>query len=349
MHALTFWGVQDLRYEEVPDPVLDSPDNVIMKIKAVGVCGSDKKRYRKLGPYIPGNVWGHEFSGEIVEVGANVTSVKVGDRAAAIAAMTSEKSADHPSGRPSQDPNLSALGALVPGGYAEYIQLPEKNLAPMDPAVSFEEGALMEPTAVVLHGLLQTGLQMGDDVGIAGAGGLGLLAVAWARAFGAKNIYAFDIRDSQLELARAMGADVAVNTSGRLLHEVIAEYGEGVDLAVESAGAPDTSAQVLGLPKRGGEVVYMGIPYADITMPRLYFERIARYELTIHGTWSCVSAPYPGAEWSNALEMLANKRINIEPVISHKFNLSDGPEVFKKLIEEPNPYSKVMFYPEETQ
>ena len=349
MHALTFWGIQDLRYEEVADPVLTSPDEAIVKVKAVGVCGSDISRYRKLGPYIPGLPWGHEFSGDVVEVGSEFTNVKVGDRVAGNPAMVPDKGSEHPAGMPSQHPKLNAIGALVPGAYAEYVKVPSINLTPMAPTMSFEEGALMEPTTVVLHGLYQTGLQMGDDVAVLGCGNLGLLSVAWARLFGAKTIYAFDILDEKLETARKFGADVTINNRGKEVHELIAEYCEGVDLAIESAGSPLTAAQVLGLPKRGGEVILMGIPYADVPMPRLYFERILRYELTVRGTWSCVSAPFPGKEWPNAIEMVGDKRVRIEDMITHRLNLSEGPDVFQRLIGGKEIFGKVMFYPEEDQ
>lgn len=120
-----------------------------------------------------------------------------------------------------------------------------------------------------------------------------------------------------------------------------------MDLAIESAGNPFTAARVLGLPKKGGEVVYMGIPYADVPVPRFYFERIMRNELTIIGSWCTISAPYPGEEWNNAVEYIGNKKVDVLGMVTHKVNLSKGPEMFEEIIADPKSFGKVLLYPEE--
>ena len=124
MKALRFYGIQDLRYEDAPDPVLENADDVIIKVKAAGICSSDISRYRSLGPYIPGNVWGHEFSGEVVEAGSEVTDFKTGDRVVGCPNMVCHKCKYCLSGHPARCENLHTIGAKVPGCFASISSSP---------------------------------------------------------------------------------------------------------------------------------------------------------------------------------------------------------------------------------
>lgn len=238
MKALRFYDIQDLRYEEADDPVITAPDEVIVKVKAVGICGSDIARYRSLGPYIKGNVWGHEFAGEVVETGAEVTAVKAGDRVVGCPNLVCHTCEYCTSGHPSRCETLNTIGALVPGAFAEYIKMPAKNLVHMVEGMTFEEGALTEPATVAIHGLYQSHIQMGYEVAVVGCGNIGLMSIAWSKAFGAKRVFALDVDDGQLEMAKSFGADVCINTRDADFHEAIRQYGPGVDLAIESAGNP---------------------------------------------------------------------------------------------------------------
>lgn len=349
MKALRFYDIQDLRYEEADAPVITAPDEVIVKVKAVGICGSDIARYRSLGPYIKGNVWGHEFAGEVVETGAEVTTVKAGDRVVGCPNLVCHTCEYCTSGHPSRCETLNTIGALVPGAFAEYIKMPAKNLVHMVEGMTFEEGALTEPATVAIHGLYQSHIQMGYEVAVVGCGNIGLMSIAWSKAFGAKRVFALDVDDGQLEMAKSFGADVCINTRDADFHEAIRQYGPGVDLAIESAGNPFTAARVLGLPHKGGEVVYMGIPYGDVPVPRFYFERIMRNELEIHGSWCTISAPYPGREWANAVDYIGNHKVQVTQMITHQRNMSEGPELFRQIINNPRGFGKVLLYPEENR
>lgn len=349
MKALAFYAKRDLRYEDVKDPVIEKDTDVIVKVKAVGICGSDIARYRSLGPYVPGNVWGHEFAGEVVEVGSGVTGMKPGDRVVGCPNLVCHECEYCRSGHPSRCEQLNTIGAYVPGAFAEYIKMPAVNLIKMVDGMTFEEGALVEPATVAIHGLYQTSIQMGHEVAVVGCGNIGLMSIVWAKAFGAKTVYALDIDDGQLKTAQSFGADVLINSNGIDFHDEIRKYGNGVDLAIESAGNPFTAARVLGLPHKGGEVVYMGIPYADVPVPRFYFERIMRNELHIIGSWCTISAPYPGKEWTNAVNYIGNHKVNVTGMITHQVNLSEGPGIFEQIMENPKAFGKVLLYPEENR
>ncbi|WP_404455468.1 galactitol-1-phosphate 5-dehydrogenase [Oceanobacillus kapialis] len=348
MRSLKLYGKQDIRFEEAEKPVIKEADDVIIKVKAVGICGSDISRFNKLGPYVEGMIFGHEFSGEVAEVGENVTSVKPGDRVAACPTFYCGECESCKKGELARCEKLTVIGARHPGAYAEFVKLPEENVIPLPDEVDFDSAALVEPSAVVVHGFYRTTIRPGAEVAVMGCGNIGLLAVQWAKIFGAKKVYAIDIDPEKLSVAQELGADVLINPLEKPAHEQILEHtnGLGVDLAVESAGSPITSAQVFALPKKGGEVVFMGIPYADINIERFYFEKIVRNELNVYGSWNAISSPFPGREWSTTIHYMATGQLRIEPIISHRLHLSEGPETFDRIINRKESFGKVLFYPE---
>jgi len=348
LKALNLYGVEDLRFEEnTPKPVIEDTNEVIIKVKSVGICGSDTSRYRKLGPYVEGMTFGHEFAGEVVEVGKGVTNVKIGDRVAGCPAFVCGECEYCQKGEPARCEKLSVIGAYRPGAYAEYTKLPDTHVIPLPDNVDFDTAAMVEPSAVVAHGFYRTKIQPGAEVAVMGVGSIGLLAVQWAKIFGAKKVYAIDIDDKKLAIAKELGADVTINSLEKAPHEQILEHtnGRGVDLAVESAGSPITSAQVFALPRKGGEVVFMGIPYADINIERFFFEKIVRNELTVYGSWNAVSAPFPGKEWSSTVHYMSTGQIKSEPMISHRLPLEEGPEAFRKMTNREMDAVKVIFNP----
>lgn len=348
MKALNLYGKQDIRFEDSKEPIIEKDDDVIIKVKAVGICGSDISRFHKLGPYVDGMTFGHEFSGEVTEVGTDVKDFRVGDRVAGCPAFYCGHCESCQKGELSRCEHLHVAGAYVPGAYAEFIKLPEENVIPIPDNVDYDTAAMVEPSAVVVHGFYRTSIHPGAKVAVMGCGNIGLLAVQWAKVFGAKKVYAIDIDPEKLETAKQVGVDVLINSKEEPAHDQILAHtnGTGVDLAVESAGSPITSAQVLSLPKKGGEVVYMGIPYADIQIERFYFEKIVRNELTILGSWNAISSPFPGREWSTSVHYMSTGQIDVKPIITHRLNLAQGPETFKKIINREEPFGKVMFYPE---
>ncbi|MGA8943447.1 MAG: galactitol-1-phosphate 5-dehydrogenase [Thermoactinomyces sp.] len=351
MKSLNLYGVQDLRLEDSPEPVISNSDDVIIRVKAVGICGSDISRYKKLGPYVEGMIFGHEFSGEVAEIGPGVEGIKVGDRVAACPTFVCGKCHSCLSGHPSQCKNLSVIGAYRPGAYAEYVKLPKSHIIPLSDQVDYDTAALVEPSSVVAHGFYQTTIHPGAEVAIMGVGSIGLLAVQWAKIFGASKVYAIDIDEAKLKLAKELGADVLINSLEESPHKQLMDYtnGKGVDLAVESAGSPVTSKQVFALPKKGGEVVFLGIPYADIHIERFYFEKIVRNELKVYGSWNAVSAPFPGKEWTSSLHYMGTGQINVKPMISHRLELDQGPAIFRQIVNKEIDFIKVLFYPDKEE
>ncbi|MFD1407491.1 galactitol-1-phosphate 5-dehydrogenase [Kroppenstedtia eburnea] len=348
MNALKLYGKRDLRYEKADLPAIQKVDDVLIKVKAAGICGSDLSRYAKLGPYIEGMVWGHEFSGEVVETGPAVTHVKAGDRVAACPTFYCGKCNSCKKGELSQCEELTVIGARHPGAFAEFVRLPGENVMLLPDSIDFDTAACIEPSAVVAHGFYRTAMRPGAEVAVMGCGNIGLLAVQWAKVFGAGKVYAIDIDYEKLDIAKQVGADAAIHSLEKAAHEQLMDltHGRGVDVAIEAAGSPITSAQVFALAKKGGQVVFMGIPYDDVKVERFYFEKIVRNELTVLGSWNAISSPFPGKEWRATIHFMNTGQIDVKPLISHRLSLREGPAVFEKMINREGLYGKVLFDPE---
>ena len=348
MKALRLYGPRDIRYEDADEPIIKNNDDVKIKVRSVGICGSDMHRYALLGPYIQGMIWGHEFSGEIVEIGSAVRKFKVGQKVTACPALYCGKCDSCKKGKYAQCNKLSVIGAYRPGAFSEYIVMPEKNVVNVPDSISFDAAAVIEPSCVAVHGFYNAGgLMAGDTVAILGCGTVGTMSIQWAKIMGAKRIIAIDIDDNKLTTAQYAGASDTINANVEDVHKKIYEMtnNKGVDVAVEAAGTAETSEQVLALPGKGGKVIYMGIPYSDVMIRRFYFEKIVRNELSIVGTWNAISAPFPGKEWSTCVYFLEKQKLKTEILITHKLPLSKGAEAFEMLVDNKMHHGKVILHP----
>lgn len=347
LKALNLYHMNDLRYEECEMPVLESDNEVIIEVKATGICGSDTSRYSKLGPYIKGMTFGHEFSGVIFQVGQGVSGLVVGDRVTACPTIVCGKCDYCKQGAYSRCKNLYVIGSYVPGSFAQYVKVPASHVLKIPDNVDFQTAAMVEPSAVVAHGFYKTHLKPGMTVAVIGTGSIGLLAIQWAKIFGATQIIAIDIDDNKLEVAKKVGADTVINSAKVDLEEMIQQnFEDKIDLAVESSGAKAVIGPILTLPKKGGEVLFLGIPYADIDLSRTQFEKILRNELSLHGSWNALSAVFPGKEWTSTLYYMSKGAIRVDSIVSHYVPLSKGPEMFNRIIQRKENINKVIFYPE---
>lgn len=333
MKALCLYGPHDIRFEDVDEPGITNDDDVKIKVKSVGICGSDIHRYAQLGPYVKGMIWGHEFSGEVVETGKTAAQYyKPGQKVTACPAFYCGECDSCKAGKYAQCSKLSVIGAYRPGAFAEYIVMPRENVVAVPKTVSYDAAAVIEPSCVAIHGFYNAGgIRPGDSVAVLGSGTVGAMAVQWAKIAGAGYVAAIDINDKRLDTAKAIGADAIINAAANDPCEEICRLtnGRGVDVAVEAAGTAETSAQVLALPGKGGKVIYMGIPYSDVMINRFCFEKIVRNELSIVGTWNAISGPFPGKEWKTCVQFLQKGLLRTEPVIAGRLSLREGPEAFE--------------------
>jgi L-iditol 2-dehydrogenase len=298
MKAAVLHANEDLRFEQYPTPAL-ADGEVLIRVRATGICGSDIPRVLHNGAHSYPIVLGHEFSGDVVEVGGGVTTVKVGDRATTAPLLPCHTCADCLRGDYAQCRHYSFIGSRVQGSFAEYVKAPERNVVKFDSSVSYEQGAFFEPSTVALHGLMRAGYRGGEDVAILGGGTIGLFTAQWARIFGAKRVFVFDIDNDRLALAKRLGADAAINTLEPGFMQAVAEQagGRGFGFVYETAGADATMKLAFELAGNKAGVCFIGTPTRDLVLPPKLLENMLRKEFNLTGSWMSYSAPFPGREW----------------------------------------------------
>lgn len=319
MKSVRFYGIRDTRVEDVDVPKILEKDDVIIKVKVAGICGSDISKYSKTGPHMVGEILGHEFSGEVAQVGKEVRSFKIGDRVAVCPAMPCFECDECKKGLYSRCNNVAIIGNKELGGcFAEYTKVKERNLIKIPDEISYETAAALEPVCIAGHGLFRSEAKVGDTVVVLGTGPIGLFSIQWAKIFGSTKVIAVDVFDEKLDLAKELGADICINAKEKNIVEEIKRLidGYGADIVIESAGTPLTCGQVLLLAKKGGTVLYAGVPYGDVALTREQFEKIVRSELTVKGTWFGNSFPFPGKEWSAGLYHMQKGDMNVEKLKS---------------------------------
>lgn len=343
MTAAVLHAPGDLSIEQVPVP-LPEPDQVLVKVKAAGICGSDLDRVMKTGTYHFPTIPGHEFCGEVASVGTNVKNCKTGDRVVVAPIMPCYTCDSCQQGNYGQCDNYNYLGSRTDGGFAQYVAVPAENIIPLPASVSYKEGAAVEPAAVTLHGIMRLSFRSGDTVVVIGCGAIGLYAIQFARIMGATDVIAIDIDDSKLLLAKKAGATQTMNSlKVNVIDEVLAfTDGKGADITIETAGTCMTQIQVIELCRKHGQVLYLGTAHKDVVIPPKVFEHIVRNEIFITGSWNSYSAPFPGREWTAVLRFVENGQLDISSFITHEFPLESAPDIIRKMSGREFPFSKVV-------
>jgi L-iditol 2-dehydrogenase len=331
MNALVLHGVNDLRYELLPMP--ECQDNeVIIRVKACGICGSDLPRALEGKVHFFPIVLGHEFSGEVVAVGKNVSTVQAGDRVTAAPLLPCMNCDNCRSGRPALCNHYSFIGSRKNGAMAEYVAVPEQNVLKLPDEVGYLDGAMIEPLTVALHGIERVNIPAGSECMVFGAGTIGLLTLQCLKARGAGHVIMVDIVQSKLELAKKLGADEIMNPT----HISMEEYFSHRDLpeiVIETAGTPVTQKQSLKFARKQGKVVFVGTAKKDVVLPPTIFEKILRGELEVTGSWMSYSAPFPGYEWKAAIQYVKEGKVQLEPLLAKTYRLQDGLTAFQEMDE----------------
>lgn len=330
MKAAVLHAKGDLRYEDYPNPVAGAGE-VLVKVKATGICGSDIPRVNSgTAHYFP-IVLGHEFSGEVVEIGEGVTTLKPGDRVSGAPLLPCMECNDCQQGNYALCKSYSFIGSREQGSFAEYVKIPERNAVKFDSNVSFEQGAFFEPSTVALHGLWCADYRGGKDVAILGGGTIGLFTAQWARIFGARKVFVFDIDNDRLALAKKLGADFTINTLDQGFKEKAMELtdGKGFGFVYETAGVDITEKLAFELAGNKSSVCFIGTPTRDITFTPRLFENINRKEFKLTGSWMSYSAPFPGSEWKDTAYYFSTGALKFdESLIFIKLPMSKAAEGF---------------------
>lgn len=329
--AGVIYAKEDLRYEEIQTPVPKAGE-VLIKVKYTGICGSDIPRVKGEACHFFPNILGHEFSGVVSELGEGVSSLKVGDRVAGVPLVPCMKCEDCQKGNYSLCKNYSFIGSREFGSFAEYVVVPEKNAVKFDDDVSFEKGALFEPSTVALHGLQRCNYKGGKTVAILGGGTIGLFVMQWAKIFGAKEVVVFDIANERLELAKRLGATGIINTLDVDFMDKAKELtgGRGYDYVYETAGNTITMKMAFGLAANHAEVCFVGTPTKELVFSVDEWEEMNRKEFKMTGSWMSYSAPFPGKEWKLTANYFKTGELKLDDsFIFKKIPLSEIVSAFK--------------------
>ena len=324
MKAAVLYGVRDLRLEDVPKPEF-SDNEVLIRVNACGICGTDIHIYRGEWKTNTPIILGHEFSGVIADVGREVKGLNVGDPVVA--------EPNIPCGscyfcRMSERnyfcENLEATGVTVNGAFAEYVKVVASNVYRLPKAYNLDEAALIEPLACCVRGIDQAKIKVGDTVAIIGAGPVGLILLQLALQSGASMVIQTDMEDSRLSLAKDLGADHTINVTKADPVESIKELtgGYGVDVAIEAVGKPEAITQAMRATRRGGRLVIFGVSPEDAVWKVRPFELYDK-ELTIKTSYR---SPYT---FQRAVKIAASGRVRLKPLISHIFKLDDIHRAFE--------------------
>ena len=346
MKAANLYAPADVRVEEVPVPV-PGEGEVLIKVKAVGVCGSDVSRLMETGTYSFPTIPGHEFGGEVVGRGPGVVDVPEGARVTVVPLIPCMSCEYCLIGEYTLCRKYDYLGSRCDGAYAEYVKAPVKNLLLLPDGVDFEMAAMTDPISVALHAVKKLGIQPGDRVAVFGVGPIGFFSVQWAKALGASDVIAVDIFSEKLKAAQDVGADVCIN--GRETDAVAAieelTDGKGVERSLEFAGSPVTQEQCIRATAALGSTVWGGISHQPLTLSKKAVDDILRKELVIAGSWNSSFAPF-ASDWENSLTFMGREEIVKGDVITHRLSLQELPDAFKMMLERKKYFNKVMFFPE---
>ncbi len=307
MKAAVLHGINDLRYEDVPIPSIKE-DEALVKVKAAGVCGSDVPRIMKKGTYKFPLIPGHEFSGKVVQLGQNTNGIEIEDRVAVIPLIPCSKCDYCQIGEYAQCDNYDYLGSRSNGGFAEYAKVPISSLVVVPENVDLIEASLTEPSAVALHALRRTGVDVGDSIAILGTGPIGLMLAQWARIMGAGKIFLVDIVEEKLQFAQKLGFTNCINAKEKDALEAImgATSGVGVDLAIEGAGTAITFRQCIQMVRKLGKIIFMGNIETDVVLDAKIVSSILRKQVVMYGTWNSSFTSLPKNEWTTSLSFMNN-------------------------------------------
>jgi L-iditol 2-dehydrogenase len=340
MNVARYYGAGDIRIEEMPVPEA-GPGEVLIRIRASGICGSDVMHwYREgRGPV----VLGHEIGGEISAVGEGVTAFKAGDRVSASHHVPCNACRYCRSGHHTVCDTLRKSN-FYPGGFAEYVRLPQINadrgVYLLPEGMTFDEATFIEPLACVYRGQRIAGVRIGQSVLVIGSGISGLLHVQLARALGASLVVASDVNEFRLDTAKKLGANAAVH-AGEDLPSVFRGLtgGRPADAVILTAGAESAIAQAFQSVDRGGTVLFFAPAGRGVSVPLPVNELFWRNEITLTSSYA---ANYE--EHITSMELIRQGRVNVRDMITHRLPLTETAKGFG-LVEAAGRSLKVIIAP----
>lgn len=340
MRRVVLARLEHFAFEDVPIPA-PGADEVVLKVERVGICGSDVHLYYGHYPNVKlPMVLGHEFSGSIHSIGAEVRGVRIGDSVTAEPGIPCGKCIYCQSGHYNVCVGQHFVGGRPDedGAYADYVRVPATQLIALPEGMTFEVGAMVEPLAVAMHALDVAQMTGGDVTMIIGAGTIGLLIAQAVRMAGAKTVIVADLVPERLALAKQLGADAIVNVQeADLTTWSKATYGEGAITRIfDTASTARTFQQALEIVRRRGRVINVG----EATKPVEFQRDMLGREIELTGVHQ-----YMRPNFDQAVEAIVNCRVQVEPLISAVYPLGRIADAYDIVLHNPK-YVKVMLAPQ---
>lgn len=352
MKAAIWYGKEDIRYEDYPEPAISNDDQVKIRIKWCGICGTDVHEYRD-GPFmIPKRphpltghcggplILGHEYSGDVVEVGKGVTKVKVADRVTVNPLIYCGECHYCRRGEHNMCLRLATQGLAYDGAFAEYTVVDERMIVPLPNGMSYEVGAFSEPMAVAIRAVRRSRITVGDSVAVVGAGPIGIMVSSVALACGAKELFSIEPIESRRNLALRFGAKAVFNPLEQDVGKEIALLTDNLrcKIAFDCVGNQSSFDTAIKATGRRGLIMMVGLALEPIEVP---FSRLWGHEKeTSTSTGYC-------NEFPSAIGLMLDKRVDVEAMVSAKIQLKD---LVKKgiveLIRSPEDHCKILVTPE---
>lgn len=343
MKALVLKGYRNLVYEDVPTPEA-GVDDVLIKVEACGICGSDVHGYDgSTGRRIPPIIMGHEAAGVVVEIGSDVTLFIVGDRVTFDSTLYCGTCSYCRQGRINLCDTRRVLGVSCGdyrqhGAFAEYIAVPERIAYRLPDGMTFEQAALVEAVSIAVHAVARTRVALNDTAVVIGSGMIGLLVIQAALAAGCGRIVAVDVDEDKLTLAKNFGAtDIACACKADPVNVVLSMMeGRGADIVFEVVGIEETVAAALACVRKGGQVTLVGNISPNVAFP---LQATVTREITVYG--SCASS----GEYPACLDLIARDIVRVDALISAVAPLSEGAAWFERLYARERGLMKVILKP----
>jgi len=331
-------GGKEIRIEDLARPTV-GPDEALIRVKAVGICGSELHAYEGLSKRrVPPLVMGHEFAGVVEEIGERSTGIALGDRVTMQPAVPCGVCEQCLSGRTNLCRARRHVGLDFPGAFAEYVKAPTRALYRIPDSISFEEATLAEPLSVGIHAAAVSNVRDGDFVLVLGSGVIGLSCVIATHEI-ARTILVSDLVRSRLEFARSFGAEALIDASRVDPVEEVQRMTSGreVDVVIEAVGLEKTVAQAISSVREGGRVTIVGL--LDETV-RVNILAIALKEIQLKGSYGRTEE-----EFRKSLEILERDAPTIRRLITHRFPLDHILEAFETMSKEKQNTMKVLVTP----
>ncbi|MCI8510496.1 MAG: galactitol-1-phosphate 5-dehydrogenase [Lachnospiraceae bacterium] len=358
MKAWVLHEVGDIRLEtaERPQP---QPGEVLVAVKAAGVCGSDIPRIYQTGAHKAPLIPGHEFSGVVEELGKGVSEEWLGKRVGVFPLIPCKNCAPCQKKQYELCKQYDYLGSRRDGGFAEYAAVQAWNLLELPEGVSYEEAAMLEPMAVAVHAMRRAGALEGKSVAVCGLGTIGLLLLMFlldagrrgeaagpGRPEGEKRIFAVGNKELQRETAMRLGLSEENFCDSRTMDakDWLFERtcGAGADVFFECVGKNETIKQAIRGTAASGRVVLVGNPNSDMSLERDVYWKILRNQLLVTGTWNSSFRHSPEDDWQYALKRIANKQIRPAGLITHSLRMEELEHGLHIMRDKTEAYLKVM-------